>query len=81
MQKSQKNNDIVFVCDVCGYDTNKWLGQCPNCKSWNSFFESKKKLSKNANNVTIKTPKTINDIKIEEIERIKTGFDEFDNFI
>ncbi len=81
MQKSQKKNDIVFVCDVCGYDTNKWLGQCPNCKSWNSFFESKKKLSKNANNVTIKTPKTINDIKIEEIERIKTGFDEFDNLL
>lgn len=29
----------VFFCKECGYETAKWLGQCPGCKSWNSFVE------------------------------------------
>ena len=29
----------VFFCQECGYESGKWLGQCPGCKSWNSFVE------------------------------------------
>ena len=29
----------VFFCQECGYESSKWLGQCPGCKSWNSFVE------------------------------------------
>lgn len=32
-QKSQ------FVCQQCGATFVKWVGQCPNCKSWNSLVE------------------------------------------
>lgn len=28
-----------FVCQQCGTTSAKWLGQCPNCKAWNSFIE------------------------------------------
>ena len=31
----------IFVCDECGYESAKWLGKCPGCNSWNSFFEEK----------------------------------------
>ena len=31
----------VFVCNECGYESSKWLGKCPACNSWNSFFEQK----------------------------------------
>ncbi|MDR1018559.1 MAG: DNA repair protein RadA [Lachnospiraceae bacterium] len=34
-------NKTVFVCQSCGYETNKWLGQCPMCKEWNTFVEEK----------------------------------------
>ena len=34
-------NQTVFVCNVCGNESAKWLGKCPACNSWNSFFEEK----------------------------------------
>ena len=36
MAKSKKT---VFFCQECGYESPKWLGQCPGCKQWNSFVE------------------------------------------
>ena len=42
-----------YVCSKCGYITAKWLGQCPECKEWNSLeeqeIENKKKNSLNIN--------------------------------
>lgn len=35
-----KKAKTVFVCKECGYESSKWLGQCP-CGAWNSFFEQK----------------------------------------
>lgn len=29
----------VYVCSECGYETSKWLGQCPKCKSWSTLEE------------------------------------------
>lgn len=29
----------VYFCQSCGYESAKWLGQCPSCKQWNSFVE------------------------------------------
>ena len=31
----------VFVCNECGYESAKWMGKCPACNAWNSFFEQK----------------------------------------
>ncbi len=37
MAKSGKG---VFFCKECGYESNGWLGQCPSCRSWNTFVEA-----------------------------------------
>src|SRR5258708_3827582 len=29
----------AFFCQNCGYETVKWLGQCPSCGQWNTFVE------------------------------------------
>lgn len=29
----------VFYCQSCGYESAKWMGQCPGCKEWNTFVE------------------------------------------
>ena len=29
----------AFVCQQCGNISAKWIGQCPNCRAWNSFVE------------------------------------------
>ena len=31
----------VFVCSECGYESAKWMGKCPACNAWNSFYEEK----------------------------------------
>jgi DNA repair protein RadA/Sms len=28
-----------FFCQQCGYESIKWVGQCPSCSSWNTFVE------------------------------------------
>ena len=51
-----------YVCSKCGYITAKWLGQCPECKEWNSLeeqeIENKKKNSLNVNSNKSTTSKT-----------------------
>ena len=29
----------AYFCQSCGYESSKWLGQCPSCKEWNTFVE------------------------------------------
>src|SRR6476620_10603004 len=29
----------AFFCQNCGYESVKWLGQCPSCDQWNTFVE------------------------------------------
>ena len=36
MAKAKKT---VFFCQNCGYESAKWMGQCPGCREWNSFVE------------------------------------------
>jgi len=36
----------LFFCKECGYETIKWLGQCPSCKAWNSMVEAPKESKK-----------------------------------
>lgn len=31
----------IFVCSECGNESPKWLGKCPACNSWNTFYEQK----------------------------------------
>ncbi len=35
-----KKNKTVFVCQECGYDSPKWMGQCI-CGLWNTMVEEK----------------------------------------
>ncbi len=41
-----------FFCQNCGYESVKWVGQCPSCDQWNTFVEEifQKENSKNGNN-------------------------------
>lgn len=35
-------NKTVFFCKECGYETSKWMGQCPGCRSWDTLVEEPK---------------------------------------
>jgi len=29
----------IFFCQSCGYESSKWMGQCPGCREWNTLVE------------------------------------------
>ena len=74
----------VFVCNECGYETPKWLGKCPACNSWNTFFEQKivKEKGKSSEVKTKSaTPTTLNSIEGKEETRVSTGVGELDRVL
>lgn len=34
-----KGKTTVYFCQSCGYETSKWMGQCPGCHEWNTLVE------------------------------------------
>ncbi len=29
----------TYICEKCGHTSPKWVGKCPDCEAWNSFYE------------------------------------------
>lgn len=78
-----KKNRIKYVCSVCGYESLRWIGKCPECQNWNSFseeiIEENKSSTKRLQNLY--EVKSIYEIEIEKDERLKTGVEEFDRVL
>ncbi len=68
----------VFVCSDCGYESPKWLGKCPSCGAWNTFYEETIQPSVTSNGKTKEAakPMNLNNIEGKESIRIDTGYDE-----
>lgn len=86
MAKAKANT--VFFCKECGYESGKWMGQCPACKEWNSFVEEpvvSTKKSQGSNAVPISgrgaAPVRISEISVEDQDRTETGFGELDRVL
>ena len=74
----------VFVCSSCGYESPKWLGKCPGCNSWNSFYEEKITESKvkGASKETKKaTLQILNDVEGKHESRTDTGIPELNRVL
>ena len=39
-ERMAKKAKVVYVCNECGFESPKWMGQCI-CGAWNSMFEQK----------------------------------------
>lgn len=84
-----KATNTVFFCTECGYESAKWMGQCPGCRSWNTFVEEpKEKSSKNKKNgnldvlgVKNNEPVQISKVSLEETKRISTCMPELDRVL
>src|SRR6187431_47634 len=80
----------AFFCQNCGYESVKWLGQCPSCNQWNTFVEEllQKETGKNNgwqhyNETTERSNKTIllNEIKSSEEKRLMTADEELNRVL
>lgn len=67
----------VFVCQVCGYESSKWLGKCPACKGWDTMREFKVEKEEIHSSVA---PVFVTDNELAE-ERIILGIGEMDRVL
>ena len=75
----------AFFCQSCGYESAKWLGQCPGCREWNTFVEEPvDKGSKTAKISYLSkqtAPVMLKDITGSESERVSSGIGELDRVL
>lgn len=81
-----KASQKVFFCQSCGYESTKWMGQCPGCKEWNTFVEElvdkKTKLSGRSNNRNTQLQvNSLSTITMEKQDRTSTNFVELDRVL
>lgn len=77
----------IFFCQNCGYESSKWMGQCPGCHEWNTFVEEPSGGSRGRSNSgssrkgAINRPILLKDVSMEESSRTATGLPEFDRVL
>ena len=81
-----KNKKTVYFCQECGYESAKWMGQCPGCKAWNTFVEETVSAKKNpSGNLKAsekrQDPVILKDISLSEDERQTTQIGELDRVL
>ena len=81
-----KAKNTAFFCKECGYESSKWLGQCPECRQWNTFVEEpvvKQTVQGNIRGIAHRDvmPSVLSGISLDEEERTLTGYSELDRVL
>lgn len=83
MAKSKTKS--VFFCKECGYESAKWMGQCPACHAWNTITEeiirsggadAKRGIVKEST-----APTMLSNISLTEQDRVTCGIGELDRVL
>ena len=88
-----KGKTTAFFCKECGFESAKWLGQCPGCREWNSFVEEPVAKTEASGKRGISStgsggltggkikPARLSEIQLDEQDRMKTGYEELDRVL
>ncbi len=80
----------VFFCQSCGYESSKWMGQCPGCRQWNTFVEetvrpkatpSKGISASGTPGRALSLPKALSEIEMNEEDRYDTHIGELNRVL
>lgn len=81
-----KAKTSAFFCQNCGYESAKWMGQCPGCKEWNTFVEElvdRKTLSGSGKRkpASEAKPVPLSSVVASNEERVSTNMKELDRVL
>ncbi len=85
-------NTTVFFCQECGYESAKWMGQCPGCKAWNTLVEEKVNVTAKGMGGAVKTgtagsagrraePSRLSEVSLGSEDRISAGIGELNRVL
>ncbi len=89
---AKSRSETVFFCKDCGYESTKWLGQCPACHEWNTMTEAPRvasagaKHGRSASSPALRgtdriTPVSLDDIELTDEQRTGSGLKELDRVL
>src|SRR3989344_977853 len=79
----------LYICQSCGYETTQWVGQCLNCREWNTLVEtvvgpvvqtSRSRLSSAPLSSSVR-PVFLSQVSTKPTKRVSTGMKEFDRVL
>lgn len=82
-----KAKSTSFFCKECGYESAKWMGQCPACHEWNTFAEGLKTAEVKPRGISVTgvggqaKVSRICDVDATDANRTGTGFSELDRVL
>lgn len=81
-----KMKATAFFCSECGFESAKWMGQCPACRAWNTMVEEPAAKTQGAKGVSragraAAVPVALSEIEASAEERMTTGFTELDRVL
>ncbi len=84
-----KAKTTAFFCQNCGYESAKWMGQCPACKEWNTFVEEPLAKGGSLGNegqvsrqkLGTAVPTQLNTVSIQDEDRTSTDIAELDRVL
>ena len=82
-----KQPATIYVCQNCGSQTRKWLGQCPDCEHWNTFVEERFVATRTgssasgARSYASASPVSYSVIESQDDDRTESGIDELDRVL
>lgn len=77
----------VYYCQSCGYESSKWMGQCPGCKEWNTLIEETVSTSAKSGMGGVKNrnervePTSLSAISMSESDKVLTHIEEMDRVL
>lgn len=82
-----KSKSVLFYCQNCGYESSKWMGQCPGCREWNSFVEEPLRASAKGDGIRKRvgiekpSPVSLSKITMNEEDKLQTHIEEMDRVL
>jgi len=86
-----KQPATIFVCQNCGSQSRKWVGQCPDCAEWNTMVEERFRVTAQAAaasggggftaRYTQTSPVPFAEIESQDDSRVESGIEELDRVL
>src|SRR6478735_6331316 len=84
-----KQPATIFVCQNCGGQSRKWVGQCPDCNEWNTMVEERFRVTAQAAaasggftaRYTQTSPVPFAEIESQDDSRVESGIAELDRVL
>ncbi|HEY6040647.1 MAG TPA: DNA repair protein RadA [Anaerolineae bacterium] len=71
----------IWVCQQCGHQSVRWIGQCPDCGEWNTLVEqtaAREPGKSSLATLTARTaPQRLTDVTIDGLQRLALPMNEF----